>query len=533
MRSRVLATGAIIAAAALLAACSPGGAPPSTDDDDVASNIDIKLEDEYSEGDPVEGGRMSIMIRLDATNLDPHTATETSAYVINEQVYDSLVHFYRGDIVPGLATEWEFDDEGTTLTFELREDAVFHSGRPVTADDVVYSIQRIQDPATGAPRARSYAGITSVEAEDDYTVVMELAEPSASLLSLLATSSSAIVDKDVVEAQGNLNGTVDGGSGPFRLAERIAGQTIKLDAFDAYWEEGVPYLDGMDFTFNPDDNARAAAVRSGTIDFLWRAAPEFIDALKADESLNWYGGAGSLSLHLRLNTSRAPFDDVRVRQAIYLALDRQEILDVANSGLGAPLNAGYLPPDRMGSLDEDVYGEPDLERARELLAEAGYPDGFDTTLLVISTSAFQVRSAEVEQQQLAKIGINVTLEPAESTIANARVAEDDFDLFQSGFSVTIDPDERLTSSFTDGGGVNYGNWVDEEYEELIAEARSELDPTKREALYQQSERILAERGPVAMTYIDANFDVVLKDVRGYRGDGTPTYRFFRHLWLDR
>ena len=533
MQSRLMAAGALVAVAVLLTGCAGGGAPPSTEEEDLGSSIEIKLEDEMSEGEPVEGGRLSIMIRLDATDLDPHTATETSAYVINEQVYDSLVHYYRGDIIPGLAETWEFDEDGTTLTFELREDAVFHSGRGVTADDVVYSIQRIQDPATAAPRARSYAGIESIEAIDDYTVVMELAEPSASLLSLLATSSSSIVDREVVEQYGNLNGTVDGGSGPFTLAERIAGQTIKLDAFDGYWEPGVPYLDGMDFTFNPDDNARSAAVRSGTIDFLWRAAPELIETLKADERLNWYGGAGSLSLHLRLNTSRAPFDDVRVRQAIYLALDRQEILDVANAGLGAPLNAGYLPPDRMGALTEPVYGEPDLERARELLAEAGYPDGFDTTLLVISTSAFQVRSAEVEQQQLAAIGINVTLEPAESTIANARMAEDDFDMFQSGFSVTIDPDERFTSSFTDGGGLNYGNWVDEEYEQLIAAARSELDAETRAGLYQQSELILAERGPVAMTYIDANYDVVLNDVRGYRGDGTPTYRFFRNLWLDR
>lgn len=533
MRSRLLATGALVAVAALLTACTGGGAPPSTDDGDAESSIEIKLEDEMSEGDPVDGGRLNIMIRLDATNLDPHTATETSAYVINEQMYDSLVHYYRGEVVPGLAETWEFDEDGTELTFELREDAVFHSGRPVTAEDVVYSIQRIQDPATAAPRARSYSGIESVEATDEYTVVMELAEPSASLLSLLATSSSAIVDREVVEAHGNLNGTVDGGSGPFQLAERVVGQSIKLDAADDYWGDEGPYLDGMDFTFNPDDNARAAAIRSGTIDFLWRAAPEFIETLKADESLNWYGGAGSLSLHTRLNTSRAPFDDERVRQAIYVALDRQAILDVANAGIGAPLNAGYLPEGRFGALDEPVYGEPDLERARELLEEAGYPDGFETTLLVISTSAFQVRSAEVLQAQLAEIGIDITLEPAESTIANARMAEDDFDMFQSGFSLTIDPDERFTSSFTDGGGLNYGNWVDEEYEELIADARSELDPEAREALYQQAERILAERGPVAMTYIDANYDVVLDDVRGYRGDGTPTYRFFSNLWLDR
>lgn len=533
MKSRILATGALVAIAALLTACAGGGAPPSTNDGDVGASIDIKLEDEFSEGDPIDGGRLAVMIRLEAADLDPHTATETSSYVINEQVYDSLVHFFRGDIIPGIAESWEYDSEGTTLTFDLRKDAVFHSGRGVKAEDVVYSIERIQDPATAAPRARSYVGIKSVKAKGDYTVVMELAEPNAALLSLLSTSSSSIVDREVVKEFGNLNGKVDGGSGPFKLAERVPGQTLKLDAVSDYWKKGVPYLDGMDFQFNPDDNARSAAIRSGTIDFLWRASPEFITALKADEKLNWYGGTGSLSLHLRLNTSRAPFDDVRVRQAIYFALDRQEILDVANAGLGSPLNAGYLPKGRFGALNEPVYGAPDLDKARALLAEAGYPDGFDTTLLITSTSAFQVRSAEVEQQQLAKIGINVKLDPVESTIGTARMNEDDFDMYQSGFSLTTDPDERFTSSFIDGGGLNYGNWVDKEYEALIVKARGELDRDAREKLYQQSEKILAERGPVAMTYIDANFDVVMKDVRGYRGDGTPTYRFFRELWLDR
>ena len=538
MRIRRAGTLVVAAAVMVLAACSTGGAPPAAPSPDAsdstaeAPSFEIKLEDEEAAGDPKPGGRLSLNIRLDATELDPHKMSETSAFVITEQVYESLVSFYRGEIIPAIATDWEISEDGLAYTFTLRDDAYFHSGRQVTAEDVKYSLERIKDPETKAPRANSYRAIETVEVVDPTTVVLHLSEPSAPLLTILATAASSIVDREVVEA-GGLNGTVDGGSGPFTIASRVPGQEIKLDAHEKYWEKGVPYLDGIDISFNPDDNARAAAVRSGTVDFLWRAAPEFFESLSTDEKLKWYGGQGSLSLHVRLNTTKAPFDDVRVRQAIFLALDRQEILDVANSGYGQPLDAGYLPPERFGALTEPMYGEPDIERAKELLAEAGYPDGFDANLVVISTSAFQVRSAEVEQQQLAKIGIDVEIQAVESNIASERVAALDFDMYQSGFGMTTDPDERFSASFSDGGGLNYGNWSDPEYEELVAEARTIVDPKEREELYRKAETILAERGPVAMTWVNADFDIVQKDVMNYRGDPMGSFRFYKHLWLDR
>ncbi|MEU4379978.1 ABC transporter substrate-binding protein [Micromonospora echinofusca] len=536
MRTRVLTKVLAVGVISALAAGCGGGEPPSknsgsSSNDGLSGNVRLQDESQPA-GTPKSGGRLRVMIRLDANELDPHRMSETSAFVINEQIYESLVQSYRGEIKPAIAESWTQSTDGLSVTFKLRDNAVFHSGRKVTAADVKYSIERIKDPATRAPRARSYEGITSVTAVDERTVEMKLAKPNAAILTLLSTAASSIVDRSVAEA-GGLNGSVDGGSGPFKIASRVTGQAIKLDKHAQYWEPGVPYLDGMDFTFNPDDNARAAAVRSGTVDFLWRPAPEFIDALKRDEKLKWYGGSGSLSLHLRLNTSKAPYDNVKVRQAIFLALDRQEILNVANSGFGTALNAGYLPPDRFGAVQEPIYGKADIEKAKALLAEAGYPNGFEAKLMVIATSAFQVRSAEVEQQQLAKIGIKVTIESVESTIADTKTKSADFDMYQSGFGLTYDPDERFTASFLSGGGLNYGNWTDQEYENLVVQARSEMDKDKRAALYQQAEKILAERGPVAMTFLNADFDVVQKDVMGYQGDPTPTYRFYRHIWLDR
>ncbi|MGB4138146.1 MAG: ABC transporter substrate-binding protein [Microbacterium sp.] len=514
--------------------CSTGGAPPvqQTEGSGTGQGTQIKLEDDGPAGTPKAGGRMSLLIRLDATELDPHKMSETSAFVINEQIYESLLQSYRGELKPAIAEKWETSSDGKTLTFHLRDNAYFHSGRQVTADDVKYSLERILNPETRAPRAGSFRSIDTVTATDPQTVTITLKQPDAAILVMLSTGASSIVDKDVVE-NGGLNGSVDGGSGPFTLAERVVGQKIQLDAHDKYWEKGVPYLDGIDITFNPDDNARAAAVRSGTVDFLWRAAPEFIESFKKDDAVKWYGGAGSLSLHLQMNVQKAPFDDVRVRQAVFAALDRQELLDVANSGLGTVLNSGYLPQGRWGAMTEDVYGKPDLEKAKELLADAGYPDGFAVNLMVISTSAFQVRQAEVEQQQLAKIGIDVTIDSVEGTVATARAKEGDFEMYQSGFGLTYDPDERFTASYLADGGLNYGHWSDDEYEKLIVQARGEMDRDAREKLYQKSEAILAERGPSAFTFVDANFDVVQKDVMGYAGDPTPTFRFYKYLWLDK
>jgi len=494
--------------------------------------VEIRMEDTTTAGPPRRGGRITMLIRLDAANIDPHTAVETSAWVIVDQIYESLLESVRGELRPAIAERWEVSADGLTYTFHLRADSRFHrSDRAVTSADVKYSLERIQNPATASPGRRSFEGITAIDTPDARTVVLRLAEPHAPLLTLLSSNRASIVDRAVAEAPGGLNGSVGGGSGPFVLTRRVVGQRFVLNRNPNYWAETQPYVDGIDITFNPDDNARAAAIRSGTVNFLWRAAPEFIDSLKAAPGLKWFGGEGSLSLHLRLNTSRRPYDDVRVRQAIFHAIDRGEILEIANSGHGQPLFGGYLPPDRWGGLRTPVHGAPDLARARALLADAGFRQGFQTTLTVNASSAFQLRSAQVIQAQLQQIGIRITLRPVESTVANAATRNNDFDLFQSGFSLSLDPDERLTSAFATGGGLNFGNWSDPEYDRLLAAARAERDRAARELLYHESERILATRGPVAMTWVSADYDVISERIMGYRGDSSPSYRFTKALWF--
>ena len=523
---------AFIAVGAGLALASCGTEPPVVDTNDGNQSIEIRLKDENPGGPPVSGGRLKFQMRLEPANLDPHKTTESAAYVVTENIYESLLESVRGDLRPAIAKSWTISPDGLTYTFQLTEGLTFHSGRPLLAEDVKYSLERVMDPATASPRAQSFKMIRSIDVPDDLTVVLNLSEVSAPLLSMLAAGGSAIVDREVAESSSGLNGTVDGGSGPFVLKARESGQRVVLDKNPNYRIAGLPYLDGIDVTWSGDDNARAAAIRSGTTDFLWRAAPEFIDALKADPGLKWYGGAGTLSLHARLNVAKAPFDDVRVRQALFYAVDRQALLDTANSGHGQVLRAGYLPADRYGALTTPVYGAPDLEKAKQLLSDAGYADGFKVSIMAVASSAFQTRQGELLQQQLAELNIDVELEFLEATVTSSRAASGDFDIYLTGLTMSIDPDDRLSAGFSSTGGSNYGHWSDAEYDDLLAQARRELDVDKRAELYQKSERILAERGPVIFSFVTADYDVVAKNVMGYDGDPTPSFRFYKHLWLS-
>ena len=231
--------------------------------------------------------------------------------------------------------------------------------------------------------------------------------------------------------------------------------------------------------------------------------------------------SGSLSLHLLLNSSVALFDDVRVRQAIFHALDRQVLLDRQRRA-GLPLNGGYSRP-TAGAAHRTRHGAPTSDR-QGALAEAGYPDGFDVTLTVIGTSAFQVRQAEVEKEMLAAIGIDVTIEPVEAQVATEMTRAGDFEMYQSGFGLRADPDERFSAAFTTGGGLNYAKWSDPEFDALIEQARVEVDQAVRAELYQQADYILATRGPAAFTILTADFDVVWKNVYGFLPIRAPASR---------
>lgn len=487
-------------------------------------------------GGVTRGGELKIQLLRDAdTGYDPALGTLSTVYTVNGLIFDTLGEVQAdGSIEPSLATEWTISDDELTYTFTIREGVQFHNGREMTAEDVKYTIDRIMDPETNSPRQTVYAAVESVEAPDDTTVVIQLSEPFAPLILALSDISAGIVPQEEVEAAG---GTLDEnpvGTGPFRFVEWQRDQHVKLEAFDDYWRDDLPYLDAVTVSFNDDANARAANLRSGTIDFLWNAPPELVDVFRSDDSLQVFGGEGTQSFqYFLLNMQRPPFDDVAVRQAIFWALDRDAIREISRPGTTTPLNAGFLPATHWAGTDEIMYTQ-DYDKASSLLEDAGYGDGFEMEILVLMGSDFHIRTAQAIQEQLEPLGVTVTVSTVDSGQQTDRRNSGEFDAIVTGFSGTIDPDERFTQTFGTGGGTNFVDFSDEEVDDLIVQARRTSDRDERAELYRQAQHRIAEVGPMAFIYNYHFVDVLQEYVRGYEfNPQLVDYRSIRQVWLDR
>lgn len=531
---------ALLAITALVAAACGGGSSSSTtvaDGDTTTTAASGATTTEGGAGEAKYGGVLRFQLLRDAdAGYDPNLATLSTVYTITQLMFDTLGEVTPdGDIVPSLATEWEISEDELTYTFQLRDDVVFHNGRAMTSADVRYTIERIQNPDTNSPRRGVFSVVESIEAPDDTTVVFRLSEPFAPFLAALSDITAGIVPQEVVEAQGDLN-TNPVGTGPFKFVEWEVDRHVIVERNDDYWREGLPYLDGIEFSFNADGNARASNVRSNTIDFLWNAPPELVSVLRGDPNLTTHGGEGTQSFqYLLMNINREPLNDVRVRQAIFWALDREAIRMVSRPDTTTPLNSGYLPAEHWAGVQpEDFLYSQDLEKAADLLEDAGVGDGFDMEILVLVGSDFHIRTAQVIQSQLEPLGINITVTTVESGQQTERRNNGDFDGIVTGFSGTIDPDERVTQTFVTGGGTNYVQFSDETVDELAAEARSTSDRDRRAELYRQLQLRVAEIGPMAFIYNYHFVDALRADVMGYTfNPQLVDYRSVREVWLDR
>jgi peptide/nickel transport system substrate-binding protein len=540
MRRRTITPTMLAVLALVLSACGaqvsqsvtppteePGTAEPSADSSSAPT------------GDVETGGILRVMLVQDeGQGFDPAIVTYSTSFFIAQQMFDSLAEIQPdGEITPALAESWEISDDELTYVFTLRQGVMFHDGTEMTADDVKFTIDRIRDPATASPRARLYSAVESVEVTGDYEVTFTLSEPFAPLLAALADISSGIVSDEAVEAAGADFFANPVGTGAFKFDNWVEGQSVELVRNDDYWMEGRPYLDGMTFTFNSDANARASAVRAGDVDFLYDASADLVPVFEGDEAVEVYSPEGQMSwLYLLLNIQREPFDDVRVRQAIYWALDRQELSDLP--GKSKPLNAGFLPASHWGGTDEVIYTQ-DYDRAQELLTEAGVGEGFAFTINSLVGWGFQNCTAQTIQAQLQPLNIDVTVDIMENGLMAAERDQEDMssdaamDAMVIGFSGTIDPDERFQQTFLAGGGTNYVDFTDEEIEALAVEARQTSDREERGELYRQAQMRLAEVGPFAFLYNYYKIDIARDEVKGYVfNPQLISYRQLRDVWLD-
>jgi peptide/nickel transport system substrate-binding protein len=511
----------------VLAACT--GAPTAAPATDVPST-------EVTSTGPKPGGTLRMMAIVDVSQqagLDPAQARTQSQWVVGDLVFETLVEVTPdGDIVPGLARSWEISEDGLHYTFDLQTGVMFHNGREMTADDVKYSIERVADPETASPRLNNYSTLDSVEVVDPSTVIIHLTAPFSPLLATLAHVTAAIIPQEEV-AEGDF-GANPVGTGAFKVTEWVRDERWVLDAYEAYWQPDLPYLDQIVITFNGDDNARTAALRSGDVDFLLQVPVQFVDALQEDPTKQIFGAEqiGLSWQHLALNTQRPPFDDLRVRQAIQLALNRQELATIGKGSYSEPRSASFLPSWHWAANNEELWTQ-DMERAQALLDEAGYGDGFPMQVYVVSGFDFQTRTAEAIQQQLSPLGIEVSIEIADFGVIASAAGESAFDGIILVFSPVFDPDDRVQQTFVSGAGLNWPKYSNPRVDELANEARAALDPEVRGELYREMQQIIFEEGGWVSLYMYNNFDGLQSYVKDYTYFPQFYYRSLRGVWLDR
>lgn len=429
--------------------------------------------------------------------LDPHISGGTAARTVKTTVYEGLMTYTpEGDIAPQLAESVEVLDP-ITYIFHLRKGVVFHSGKELTAADVVYSFQRILDPSTGAVLREIFSTVLEdVVAENDYTIIVKLRIPFAPFLEVLATPEASIVSAEWMAQKPDLKTTMNG-TGPFKLKSLTVGVEIFLVKNECYYIPGLPKVEGISFQVFSDPDARLNALLTGAVDIIeyveWRQipilnnTPGFVVDLKP-----------AFFQILSVNCSAGPLADPRVRRAISYAINREEIVAACFEGYAEPLYGALIPKGHW-AYNEDLasFFEYNPARAKELLAEAGYPQGFTVKLLATSAYSTHWCPAEVIQAQLAEVGIKVELELVDWPTRVQRRSDWNYELASDGLSGYYnDPD--FYYAYFHGAGPRYCHppyFDDPVVNDLLEKGRATLDRDVRKQIYHDLEARLLDLSP--------------------------------------
>ncbi len=532
-RTTILVT-ALLILAVMVTACAAPAAPtgPTTGPTVVEKEVQVVVTATPTpEMGPQKGGMLIIGKAREAVGLDPHLITARSSFEIVRQVYNQLVDLSDDYApIPELAESWENPDD-TTFIFHLRPGVKFHNGRELVAADVKYSFERIKDPDVASPWSSQLELIESIETPDDSTVVIHLSAPFGAFMSTIASAWAAIVPQEEVEANGDLQ-QVMVGTGPFMLEEYVEETRTVLKANPDYFE-GAPLIDGITYLIIPDEAARIAALRTGEIHMtgLSDAASAGLAArsegvsVKSQQTTDYY--------LLGLNNAREPFNDVRVRQAMSLAIDRQAVVDSVFFGEG--LVSGPIVPtlgDWAVPVEELPFYQPDIEKAKALLAEAGYPDGFQTTITASPRFPQFTSIALVLQNQLKQVGIEASLDQVEWGTFIQKWKDRDYDTFVSFNGSGNDPDRALYPMLHTGGSVNAFNFSDPEIDALLEEARTTVDREKRLELYHTLAMKIAELAPLIFLNTRTEYIGVRDTVHDFVLSPVDPYRSLKQVWLE-
>ena len=491
---------------------------------------------------PQRGGTIRVGITQEILNLDPHVATAFSSFQVMDLIYESLLRLNTRtlQIEPNLAQSWTVSSDGLIYTFTLRRDATFSDGSTVDASDVKYTIDRILNPNTRSPQASFLAPVSEVAIVNPFVVRFTLKQPTASFLSLLTGPSRGIIPVNFEDKVGDPKVKALG-SGPFVLAEFGPG-SVRLARNDRYWRKDasgtrLPYADAVVYRVIPDAATLRAAVRAGEVDLIIGFGVD-ITAARALQGVSGLRIMSTPDLTYSLvgiHAGKPPFNDVRVRQALSLGVDREQIVQVVYGGRGTV--GGPIPP----TLEEwkPIPGarlpnyRRDVNRAKQLLQQAGHGSGLTIKMMPIPTVPEAVQLAQVLKEQLAPAGFNVELEQVDFATFLARWRGSNFDTFVSLNGGSIDPDIHLSRHIYSTGSTNVFKFTSRDIDQLLDQARVTPDPAKRVEMYNRVQRLIVEQVPfLFIAYADL-FAVARTQLNGFVLASTRTMTPLGETWLSR
>jgi len=457
--------------------------------------------------------------------LDPHKTAGTLTFQTLKSVYDTLVEADQTEkIVPALALSWDVSADGLTWTFKLRPGVVFHNGDKLTSKDVKATFDRVRDKTLASPKAAEYASIASIETPDDATVVFKLSQPSAPFLGALASGWGAILPKSLIDAGWDF-ATKPVGTGPFVLKEFTRDSRIVLEKNPKYWMPGLPKLDRVIMNVIPDRAVQVQGLVSGAIDAVEFVDPADFPVLQASKDVTIDKSMSALILVMAMNCTNPVLANVKVRQAVNYAIDKQKVLDIAYGG-GTVIGT-FMDATNAYYKDFTSLYPYNPDKAIALLKEASIPAGTSFTMVLPSNYDMHVKAGQLYQEMLSKVGLNVNIKLVDwSTWLSDAYTNAKYDFTVVGHTGKLDPDGTVGGY----GKGKYVRWDNPAAIDLISRAKTVAGFDARKKLYDQALEIMAREVPFVYLGTSFRYKAFRSNVVDYRM--TPKLDTFDFRWTD-
>nr|WP_113868682.1 glutathione ABC transporter substrate-binding protein [Brenneria salicis]NMN90053.1 glutathione transport system substrate-binding protein [Brenneria salicis ATCC 15712 = DSM 30166]RBP59265.1 glutathione transport system substrate-binding protein [Brenneria salicis ATCC 15712 = DSM 30166]RLM31475.1 ABC transporter substrate-binding protein [Brenneria salicis ATCC 15712 = DSM 30166] len=470
---------------------------------------------------------LRISMYADITGLDPHDTSDTLSYSIQSGIFERLFQFdNKMKLVPRLATDYTSNADATEFVVNLREGVTFQDGTPFNADAVKANLDRLADQSKGLKRNSLFNMVKTVTVISPTQVKIELNKSFGAFVNTLAHPSAVMHSPEALkkypdEAQLRVHPV---GTGPFKFSAWQQGKDVKLVKYDNYWQKGWPKVDSVTFFPAPEDSTRVASLKSGQVDAIYPLPSDLLNAVQSDSKLEVQRDPSIYQFWLAMNNLRAPLNDIRVRQALNYAINRDIWLKVGFGGMGVPAKSAMAPNVQFFQAQSTPDYTYNPEKAKALLKEAGYPNGISLKLWTTNRTDY-VRSAQFFKQQLEQVGIKVTVTPMDSGMRNAKLfgvqdpKQAEFDLFYNGWSPsTGDADWALRPLFSTESWVptayNVSYYSNVDVDKAIMAGLATTDHAKRGAAYAEAQQKIWQDAPVVFLGAPDNLVGKTKNLSG-------------------